>query len=44
MSDEEIKLESKWILWNHKLDNNSWSNDSYINIFEINNLLDYKKT
>ena len=42
MSDEEIKLESKWILWNHKLDNNSWSNDSYINIFEINNLLDYK--
>ena len=42
MSDEEIKLESKWILWNHKLDDNSWSNDSYNNIFEINNLLDYK--
>ena len=42
MSDEEIKLESKWILWNHKLNDNSWSNDSYINIFEINNLLDYK--
>ena len=35
MSNEEIKLESKWILWNHKLDDNSWTNDSYNNIFEI---------
>ena len=42
MSDEEIKLESKWILWNHKLDDNSWTNDSYNNIFEIVNLIDYK--
>ena len=42
MSDKEIKLESKWILWNHKLDDNSWSNDSYNNMYEINNLFDYK--
>jgi len=42
MSDKEIKIESKWILWNHKLDDKSWSNDSYNSIFEINNLLDYK--
>ena len=34
MSDEEIKLESKWILWNHKLDDNSWSN-SYKIHFQI---------
>ena len=42
MTDKENNIESKWILWNHKLDDNSWSNDSYNNMYEINNLFDYK--
>jgi len=38
----EYKLESSWILWNHGLKDNNWNNDSYKQIFTINNLYDYK--
>ena len=38
---ENYKLQTSWILWNHKLNDNSWKNNSYKNIFEINNLYDY---
>ena len=34
----EYNLENKWILWNHKLDDNAWDNDSYNKLLEINNL------
>ena len=38
---DDYKLQTSWILWNHKLNDNSWENNSYKNIFEINNLYDY---
>ena len=38
----EYKLQSQWILWNHGLNDKSWSNDSYKNIFEFDNLNDIK--
>lgn len=37
-----LKLQNKWILWNHGLNDKSWSNDSYKNIFEYKNLYDLK--
>ena len=40
MSD--LKLQNEWILWNHELNNKSWTNDSYKNIFEFKNLYDLK--
>ena len=40
MSD--LKLQNKWILWNHGLNDKSWSNDSYKNIFVYKNLYDLK--
>jgi len=40
MSD--LKLQKKWILWNHKLNDKSWSNNSYKNIFEYKNLYDLR--
>lgn len=40
MSD--LKLQNEWILWNHGLNDKSWSNDSYKNIFEYKNLYDLK--
>jgi hypothetical protein len=38
----EYKLQSQWILWNHGLNDKSWTNDSYKNIFTFNNLNDIK--
>lgn len=38
----DYKLQSQWILWNHGLNDKSWSNDSYKNIFEYENLYDLK--
>jgi len=40
--NDDYKLQTSWILWNHKLNDNNWKNNSYKNIFEINNLYDYK--
>lgn len=40
MSD--LKLQNEWILWNHGLNDKSWSNDSYKNIFVYQNLYDLK--
>ena len=40
MSD--FKLQNKWILWNHGLNDKSWSNNSYKNIFVYQNLYDLK--
>lgn len=37
-----LKLQNKWILWNHGLNDKSWSNDSYKNIFVYQNLYDLK--
>ena len=37
-----LKLQSQWILWNHGLNDKSWSNDSYKNIFVYQNLYDLK--
>jgi len=39
---DDFILETPWILWNHRIDDNSWKNSSYKNIYEINNLYDYK--
>jgi len=39
---DDYKLQTSWILWNHKLNDNNWKNNSYKKIFEINNLYDYK--
>ena len=39
---DDYKLQTSWILWNHKLNDNNWKNNRYKNIFEINNLYDYK--
>ena len=38
----DLKLQNKWILWNHGLNDKSWLNDSYKNIFEYKNLYDLK--
>jgi hypothetical protein len=38
----EYKLENTWILWNHKLDDKSWTNDSYKNIYNFENIYDLK--
>ena len=38
---ENYILQTSLILRNHKLNDNSWKNNSYKNIFEINNLYDY---
>ena len=38
----EYKLQSQWILWNHGLNDKSWTNDSYKNIFTFNKLNDIK--
>ena len=38
----ELKLQNKWILWNHGLNDKSWSNNSYKNIFVYQNLYDLK--
>ena len=40
MSD--LNLQNEWILWNHGLNDKSWSNDSYKNIFVYQNLYDLK--
>jgi hypothetical protein len=40
MSD--YKLQSEWILWNHGLNDKSWTNDSYKNIYNFTNLYDLK--
>ena len=37
-----LKLQNKWILWNHGLNDKSWSNNSYKNIFVYQNLYDLK--
>ena len=42
MDKNKYKLDSNWILWNHNLDDKSWSNDSYQNIYSIENLYDLK--
>ena len=40
MSD--LKLQNEWILWNHGLNDKSWANNSYKNIFVYKNLYDLK--
>jgi len=39
---ENHDLETPWILWNHGIEDKSWENSSYKNIYSINNLYDYK--
>ena len=39
---EKYDLETSWILWNHGIHDKSWTNDSYKNIYTINNLYDFK--
>jgi len=39
---EKYDLETPWILWNHGIHDKSWTNDSYKNIYTINNLYDFK--
>ena len=34
-------LNTKWILWHHSLRNKNWNEDSYVKLFEFNNLYDY---
>ena len=36
------KLNNKWTLWYHSINNKSWTNDSYIKVIELRTLLDYK--
>jgi len=35
------KINSKWCLWYHSINNNKWTKESYKKIININNLLDY---
>jgi len=37
-----MKLNNKWILWAHSISDNSWSTKSYKQIYEINNIYDWK--
>ena len=37
-----MKLNDKWVIWSHGLNDSNWKNDSYKKIFEINNLFDLK--
>ena len=37
---ENFDLQYKWILWFHKVNDNNWSVDSYIKIYEINTYYD----
>ena len=39
---ENHDLETPWILWNHGIEDKSWENSSYKNIYSIDNLYDYK--
>ena len=38
----DYKLNNKWVLWFHSLNNPNWDNKSYIKVIEIKTLLDYK--
>ena len=38
----DYKLNNKWVLWFHSLNNPNWDNKSYIKVMEIKTLLDYK--
>lgn len=40
MSDHNIN--GKWVLWFHSLSENKWTKTSYKQIYEINNLVDYR--
>ena len=40
MDINNYKLESTWNLWNHNLNDKSWKNDSYENIYSFENLYD----
>ena len=35
------KINSKWCLWYHSINDNKWTKESYKKIININNLLDY---
>ena len=35
-------LKQDWVLWNHGLNDKSWTNDSYRDIYSIENLFDVK--
>ena len=37
----KYKIQSKWCLWYHSINDNKWTKDSYKKIININNLLDY---
>ena len=37
-----MKLNDKWIIWSHGLNNTNWENDSYNKLYELNNLYDLK--
>jgi hypothetical protein len=38
----EYKLKSQWILWNHRLNDKTWTNDSYKKIYNFENLYHIK--
>jgi hypothetical protein len=40
MDINNYKLEFTWNLWNHNLNDKSWKNDSYENIYSFENLYD----
>jgi len=37
-----VNLQNTWVLWNHSINDNNWSMNSYKKLYTINNLYDYK--
>ena len=37
---DNFKLKNKWILWFHKVNDNNWTPESYIKVFELNSYND----
>lgn len=40
---DELNFKTKWIVWLHNIENKSWTLDSYINIYTINNIISFWK-
>ena len=36
------KLEQKWILWYHSINDNNWGKNSYQKIYELNTIYDFQ--
>ena len=37
---DNFNLKNKWVLWFHKVNDNNWSIESYLKVFELNTYYD----